>query len=73
MNTSYVSLDPQELNFKTSLDELQRSRQSRKRAWENLQEIRWLLKDVTGIERHALVAVPRETRERTRGTGALKS
>jgi hypothetical protein len=48
MNTGYVSLDPQELQ--RLLDELQRSRQSRKRAWENLQEIRWVLKDVTGIE-----------------------
>jgi hypothetical protein len=48
MNTIHVSLDPQELQ--DLLDELQRSRQSRKRAWENLQEIRWVLKDVTGIE-----------------------
>jgi hypothetical protein len=43
-----VSLDPQELQ--DLLDELERSRQSRTRAWENLQEIRWVLKDVTGIE-----------------------
>jgi hypothetical protein len=48
MNTNYVSLDPQELQ--DLLDELERSRQSRKRAWENLQEIRWVLKDVTGSE-----------------------
>jgi hypothetical protein len=27
------------------LDELEASRASRKRAWENLQEIRWILKD----------------------------
>ena len=32
------------------LDELEASRASRKRAWENLQEIRWVLKDVTGME-----------------------
>ena len=32
------------------LDELDASRQSRKRAWEILQEIRWVLKDVAGIE-----------------------
>jgi exonuclease V gamma subunit len=32
------------------LDELEASRQSRKRAWEILQEIRWVLKDVAGIE-----------------------
>lgn len=32
------------------LDELQASRTSRKRAWENLQEIRWVLKDTTGVE-----------------------
>jgi hypothetical protein len=43
-----VSLNPQELQ--DLLDELERSRQSRRRAWENLQEIRWVLKDVTGIE-----------------------
>jgi len=32
------------------LDELEASRASRKRAWENLQELRWVLKDVTGME-----------------------
>jgi hypothetical protein len=32
------------------LDELEASRASRKRAWENLQELRWVLKDVAGIE-----------------------
>ena len=32
------------------LDELEASRASRKRAWELLQEIRWVLKDVTGVE-----------------------
>jgi hypothetical protein len=32
------------------LEELEASRASRKRAWENLQEIRWALKDVTGVE-----------------------
>ena len=32
------------------LDELQASRASRKRAWEVLQEIRWVLKDTTGID-----------------------
>src|ERR1700722_19729784 len=32
------------------LDELEASRASRKRAWENLQELRWVLKDTTGIE-----------------------
>jgi hypothetical protein len=32
------------------LDELEASRASRKRAWENLQEIRWVLKDVAGVE-----------------------
>jgi hypothetical protein len=48
MNTTSVPLDPQELQ--DLLDELERSRQSRRRAWENLQEIRWVLKDVTGVE-----------------------
>lgn len=32
------------------LEELTASRQSRKRAWENLQEIRWVIKDTTGID-----------------------
>jgi len=31
-------------------DELEASRASRKRAWENLPEIRWVLKDTTGTE-----------------------
>jgi hypothetical protein len=31
-------------------DELEASRASRKRAWEILQEIRWVLKDVAGME-----------------------
>jgi hypothetical protein len=43
-----MSLSPKELQ--DLLDELEASRASRKRAWENLQEIRWVLKDVTGIE-----------------------
>jgi hypothetical protein len=32
------------------LDELEASRASRKRAWDVLQEIRWVLKDTAGIE-----------------------
>jgi hypothetical protein len=32
------------------LDELESSRASRKRPWDNLQEIRWVLKDTTGVE-----------------------
>jgi hypothetical protein len=32
------------------LDELEASRASRKRAWEVLQEIRWVLKDTTGMD-----------------------
>ena len=32
------------------LDELEKSKASRRRAWENLQEIRWVLKDTTGTE-----------------------
>jgi hypothetical protein len=31
-------------------DELAASRASRKRAWENLQELRWVLKDCAGVE-----------------------
>ena len=40
------------------LDELEASRASRKRAWENLQEIRWVLKDFAGVE---LPAAARKT------------
>jgi len=43
-----MSLSPKELQ--DLLDELEASRASRKRAWENLQEIRWVLKDVARIE-----------------------
>ena len=32
------------------LDELEASRASRKRAWENLAEIRWVIKDRCGID-----------------------
>jgi hypothetical protein len=32
------------------LNELEASRSSRKRAWDNLQEIRWVIKDTTGTE-----------------------
>jgi hypothetical protein len=40
------------------LDELEASRSSRRRAWENLQEIRWVLKDSAGME---LPPPPRKT------------
>ncbi len=43
-----MSLDPQE--FQRMLDEIEASRASRRRAWENLQEIRWVIKDATGID-----------------------
>jgi hypothetical protein len=46
-NTNQMSLSPKELQ--DLLDELEASRVSRRRAWENLQEIRWVLKDVAGI------------------------
>jgi hypothetical protein len=41
-------MTPKELQ--NLLDELEASRASRRRAWENLQEIRWVLNDTTGIE-----------------------
>jgi hypothetical protein len=41
-------MTPQELQ--DLLDELEASRASRKRAWENLAELRWVIKDTTGIE-----------------------
>jgi hypothetical protein len=39
---------PQELQ--NLLDELEASRASRRRAWENLQELRWVLKQICEIE-----------------------
>ena len=41
-------MTPQDLQ--KLLDEREASRASRKRAWENLQEIRWVLKDIVGVE-----------------------
>jgi hypothetical protein len=46
--TTLNKLSPQAIQ--DMLDELAASRASRKRAWENLQEIRWVIKDVYGIE-----------------------
>src|SRR6516165_182939 len=48
MNTIQVSITPKAIQ--DLLDELEASRASRKRAWELLQELRWVLKDITGIE-----------------------
>jgi ribosomal protein L28 len=39
---------PQELQ--NLLNELEASRASRRRAWENLQEMRWVLNETCGIE-----------------------
>lgn len=43
-----MSITPQAVQ--ELLNELEASRASRKRAWDNLQEIRWALKDTAGIE-----------------------
>jgi hypothetical protein len=43
-----MSIDPQELQ--KLLDERDASRASRRGAWENLHEIRWVMKDTYGIE-----------------------
>jgi hypothetical protein len=43
-----MPITPQDLQ--KLLDEREASRASRKRAWENLQEIRWVLKDIAGID-----------------------
>jgi hypothetical protein len=43
-----MSLSPKELQ--DLLDEVEASRASRRRAWENLQEIRWALRDTAGVE-----------------------
>jgi hypothetical protein len=43
-----MSMTPEALQ--DILDELERCRASRRRAWENLQEIRWVLKETAGME-----------------------
>jgi hypothetical protein len=43
-----MSLSPKELQ--DLLDEVEASRRSRQRAWENLQEIRGVLNDTAGVE-----------------------
>jgi hypothetical protein len=43
-----MSIDPEDIQ--KLLDEREASRASRKRAWENLQEIRWVFKDICGLE-----------------------
>jgi|SRR5580700_7844415 hypothetical protein len=43
-----MSITPQYL--RKLLDEREASRGSRKRAWENLQEIRWVIKGIAGID-----------------------
>jgi hypothetical protein len=43
-----MSTTPQALQ--NLLDELEASRASRKRAWQLLQEIRWVMKDIAGVE-----------------------
>jgi hypothetical protein len=48
MNTFRGSPNPKELQ--DLLDEVEASRRSRKRAWENLAEIRCVLKDTAGVE-----------------------
>src|ERR1700694_872233 len=49
-----MSITPRDLQ--KLLDELEASRASRKRAWENLQEIRWALKDSPGMDREPRTA-----------------
>ncbi|MBV8228020.1 MAG: hypothetical protein JO232_22840 [Verrucomicrobia bacterium] len=46
-NTKATSLCAKE--FQNLLDEHEASGPSRKQAWENLQELRWALKETTGI------------------------
>ena len=43
-----MSITPQAVQ--KLLEEVEKSRASRKRAWDNLQEIRWVLKDTAGVE-----------------------
>jgi hypothetical protein len=48
VNISSMSITPEAIQ--KLLDELEASRASRRRAWENLQEIRWVLKDSAGLQ-----------------------
>jgi hypothetical protein len=43
-----MAFDPAELQ--KVFDELEASRASRRRAWENLQELRWVIKELTGVD-----------------------
>src|SRR5260370_38199235 len=43
-----MSITPEDLQ--KLLDEREESRASGKRGWENLQEIRWVIKDIAGID-----------------------
>jgi hypothetical protein len=43
-----MSITPEALQ--ELMNELEASRASRKRAWQNLQELRWVLKDCAGVE-----------------------
>jgi hypothetical protein len=43
-----MSITPEALQ--ELMNELEASRVSRKRAWQNLQELRWVLKDCAGVE-----------------------
>jgi hypothetical protein len=46
----HISVELTPIAIQDLLDELEASRASRKRDWEILQEIRWVLKDTTGME-----------------------
>jgi hypothetical protein len=47
---TYIQMSVTPEAIRKILDELEASRASRNRAWENLQEIRWILKDATGLD-----------------------
>src|SRR6202790_1279236 len=50
MNTIQPMMPQEPQELQNLLDEFEASRVSRRRAWENLQEMRWVLKQICEIE-----------------------
>jgi hypothetical protein len=61
MNSHVLSLNPKDLQ--DLLEQIEASRSWRKCAWEKLAEIRWALKDTTGVE----LSAAGQTNNRYRG------
>jgi hypothetical protein len=67
LNTGAHVAQPRRSPAFAMLDELEASRASRKRAWENLQEIRYVLSDEAGME------LPPPARNRHQYEGGLEA